>query len=157
MTGRRSLWRKLAGLCLTSGIVIATACAPRPQPQHLPKVEVELGGRKVAVEVARTPEQRATGMMFRRKLAADEGMLFVFPRDQVLSFYMKDTPAPVSIAFIRADGTIPTISHMEPFSLEPHGSRLVCRYALEMPRGWFEKHGVAEGSKVLIPSDLAAE
>jgi uncharacterized membrane protein (UPF0127 family) len=137
-------------------LLLAAACARGPEPQRLDKVQVVLGGRKLAVEAACTPGQREVGMMFREALKADEGMLFVFPRDEELTFYMKNTCVPLSIAFIRADGVIANIAHMEAYSLETHRSRTVCRFALEMPFGWFSRNNVAEGSKAAIP-DLHAE
>ena len=148
--------RRLVSSALTAGCLLLAACAGGPEPQHLDKVQIELGGRKVMVEAACTPNQRLTGLMYRQSLKADEGMLFVFPRDEELAFYMKNTCVPLSIAFIRADGVIANIAHMEAYSLEIHRSRTVCRFALEMPFGWFAKNSVAEGSKVAIP-DLHAE
>ena len=138
---------RLPAVCL----LLALACVRGPEPQRLEKAQIELGGRKLAVEAACTPQQREIGMMYRRSLKADEGMLFVFPHDEVLSFYMKNTYVPLSIAFIKANGVIANIAHMEAHSLEPHRSRTECRFALEMPLGWFSSNGVAEGSKVVIP------
>ena len=94
-------------------------------------------------------------MMYRRNLGPDEGILFVFERDENLSFYMKNTYVPLSIAFIKADGTIASIADMEPLDETRHRSGVPCRYALEMPRGWFEKHDIAEGAVVRIPGDLS--
>ena len=148
----RKLVRSLPALCL----LLAAACAHGPEPQRLDKVQIELGGRKLAVEAACTPQRREMGMMYRQTLKPDEGMLFVFPHDEELAFYMKNTPVPLSIAFIKADGVIANIAHMEPYSLETHHSRTECRFALEMPFGWFARNGVAEDSKVTIP-DLHAE
>jgi hypothetical protein len=149
---RKLVLSGLAVVCL----LLAAACARGPEPQRLDKVQIELGGRKLSVEAACAPRQREMGMMFRQALKADEGMLFVFPRDEELAFYMKNTCVPLSIAFIRADGVIANIAHMEAYSLEIHRSRTVCRFALEMPFGWFSRNSVAEGSKVTIP-DLHAE
>ncbi len=84
-------------------------------------------------------------------------MLFVFRRDQNLDFYMKDTLVPLSIAFIASDGVIVNIANMQPLSRDIHSSRMPCRYALEMPEGWFARNGVHEGDKVEIPSDIRAE
>ena len=126
-----------------------------PQPQSLPKAEITIGEFSIAVEIANTPEQRAIGMMYRKKLGPDEGMLFIFERDENLSFYMKNTHVPLSIAFIRSDGIISNIATMEPRTLTPHHSRTPSRYALEMPQGWFTKHGFKAGTKVGIPPELA--
>jgi hypothetical protein len=133
-------------------LLLAVACSRGPEPQRLDKVQIELGGRKLAVEAACTPKQREVGMMFRQSLKADEGMLFVFPRDEEMSFYMKNTYVPLSIAFIKANGVVVNIAHMEAHSLETHNSRAACRFALEMPFGWFSSNGVAEGATVTIPN-----
>jgi len=127
-----------------------------PQPQRLPTVEIRVGGRVIPVEVASTPEQRRTGMMYRERIEADEGMLFVFRDHQGLSFYMKNTFVPLSIAFLRPDGTILNIEDMAPRTLAPHRSRLPCRLALEMPQGWFERNGFKEGDRIGLPPDLPA-
>ena len=137
---------------------VAAGCRKRrgPQPQRLPAVEIRAGDRIISVEIACTPEQRQTGMMYRERLEADEGMLFVFREHRSLSFYMKNTFIPLSIAFLRADGTILNIEDMAPRTLAPHRSRLPCRLALEMPQGWFERNGLKEGDRIVLPPDLPA-
>lgn len=138
-------------------LLLAASCAHGPRPQRLPTTVITLGARTIRVEVASTTEQRAMGMMFRRSLKPDEGMLFVFPRDDNLDFYMKNTYVPLSVAFIRSDGIISDITDMEPLTLDEHLSRTACRYALEMPRGWFSSNGVAEGAQVKVPQDIPAQ
>jgi len=138
--------------------LLAAGCGGRagPRPQSLVKVRIEVGGRPLSVEVARTETERRTGMMYRGRLGANEGMLFVFPEPQILSFYMKDTYVPLSIAFIRANGMIDRITEMTPRSLAIHESNTLCLYALEMPQGWFEKRGIREGAKVTIAAETDA-
>ena len=141
-------------LCLAGTLAFALlsgACSTAGKPQRLSKTEIEIGGRRISVEIARTPEQRATGMKYRKQLGKDEGMLFLFERDENLSFYMKDTLVPLSIAFIRSDGVIANIARMEALTTSAHKSRTPCRYALEMPDGWFAQHEIVEGAKVAIP------
>ncbi|GIW72835.1 MAG: hypothetical protein KatS3mg102_2377 [Planctomycetota bacterium] len=121
---------------------------PGGEPQYLPRVELELGGRRIAVEVARTPEQRQRGLMFRTDLGPDDGMLFVFPSAQPQHFWMRNTPSPLSIAFIDADGVIVEILDMEPFDEVGVRSRRPVPLALEMPRGWFARNGIAPGERV---------
>jgi uncharacterized membrane protein (UPF0127 family) len=75
-------------------------------------------------------------------------MLFIFDRDQVLSFWMKNTLIPLSIAFIASDGRILQIKDMEPLSLSTVNSDRSVRYALEVPRGWFSRAGIAIGDIV---------
>ena len=143
---------------LLSALLLAESGCSRnqgPQPQSLPKAEIVIGEISIAVEIANTHEQRATGMMYRKDLGPDEGMLFVFERDENLRFYMKNTYVPLSIAFIRSDGIISNIARMEPHTLTLHPSRTPSRYALEMPQGWFTKRGFKAGTVVGIPSELA--
>jgi uncharacterized membrane protein (UPF0127 family) len=96
-------------------------------------------------ELAVTDEQRAIGLMFRAGLPDGEGMLFVFERDQRLSFWMQNTFIPLSIAFISADGRIDEIRDMRPLDLTPVASSAQARYALEVPQGWFDRAGVRVG------------
>ena len=76
--------------------------------------------------------------------------LSFFQKDQVLSFWMKNTPHPLSIAYIDSQGIIRDIYDMTPFSLAPIQSTRSVRYALEVPQGWYEKAGVKTGDKVLL-------
>jgi len=123
------------------------------------KLTIELVGEEAArgqvfikAEIARTEEERTKGLMFRKKLPDGEGMLFVFERDQQLSFWMKNTYIPLSIAFIASDGRIFEIKDMEPHDLKPVQSSRSVRYALEVPQGWFERAGVAAGDRLIIDS-----
>jgi uncharacterized membrane protein (UPF0127 family) len=110
----------------------------------------ETGLVKITAEIARTEEERSTGLMFRKKLADGEGMLFVFDRDQQLSFWMKNTLIPLSIAFIASDGRIIDIKDMQPQDLNPVKSSRSVRYALEVPQGWFTRTGIGLGDTVII-------
>ena len=99
----------------------------------------------LTVELAKTEKQRATGFMFRKNIPEGTVMLFVFQRDERLSFWMKDTPTPLSIAYISATGEIRAIFDMKPFSKESVQSPISVRYALEVPQGWFDKVGIKIG------------
>ncbi|MDL2268939.1 DUF192 domain-containing protein [Desulfosarcina sp. OttesenSCG-928-A07] len=101
----------------------------------------------IRVQLAITAEERNQGLMHRTFLAEDTGMLFVFGQDQILSFWMKDTVIPLSIAFISADGRILEIQEMEPENQVPVHSSAPARYALEMNRGWFDQKGVVPGNR----------
>lgn len=118
-------------------------------------IAVEMGGRKVVLELALTPFERARGLMYRDHLDEDRGMLFVYPERRALSFWMKNSWIPLSIAFVRDDGTIINIHEMSPL-LESvsYKSNEPCRYAIEMNQGWFEKHGLGAGGKLLLPSGI---
>ncbi|MCR4735494.1 MAG: DUF192 domain-containing protein [Treponema sp.] len=104
----------------------------------------------VNVEIASSPEERNFGFMERKNIPDGTGMIFVFDRDQILSFWMKNTPHPLSIAYIDSKGKIRNIFDMTPFSLSSIESTVSVRYALEVPQGWFSKNEITIGSTVDI-------
>lgn len=118
------------------------------------RITITIGGEDFRVEIARTPEQRQKGLMLRNKLKAGEGMLFVYTVDQYLSFWMKDTHIPLSIAFLAKDGEILQIEDLKPLSLRTVRSRRSARYALEVPQGSFRDLGVEPGHKIGLPADF---
>jgi len=111
-------------------------------------------GKTIKVEVAQTDREKERGLMFRERLGKDEGMLFIYEREEMIAFWMKNTRLPLSIAFIDKGGRIVDIQDMEPFSLEAHPSAHPATYALEMNRGWFARAGIKVGDLVKIPSSL---
>jgi len=100
------------------------------------------------VEVAQTPEERMYGLMGRKHLGRDEGMLFIFETEDYHGFWMKDTFLPLSIAFIGKDGRIVWIADMKPLTLDTHAPPKPILYALEMNKGWFSSHGVKVGDEI---------
>lgn len=109
----------------------------------------------VQAELAIRQEERNYGFMNRKNIPDGTGMLFVFEKDQVLRFWMKNTPHPLTIAYIDSTGTITDILDMEPFDLSDVSSSRSVRYALEVPQGWYKKAGVSTGDKVFIDSDTS--
>jgi uncharacterized membrane protein (UPF0127 family) len=107
-------------------------------------------GAAVLAEIARTDEQRRRGLMGRKSLPDGEGMLFVFESDRILSFWMKNTLIPLSIAYIAYDGRILEIHDMESRSLRSVQSARYARYALEVPQGWFNRLQISPGDTVQI-------
>jgi len=115
------------------------------------------GGRTaLTVELARTAAERSRGLSLREDLPEDRGMLFVFAEDTQTGFWMKDTSIPLSVAFLAEDGTILDIQEMEPFSTEVHRPPGPYRYALEVNRGWFQRHGFEPGGRVEVPDSVGA-
>jgi uncharacterized membrane protein (UPF0127 family) len=102
------------------------------------------------VELALSPEEQAQGLMYRKSLDEGQGMLFVFDRDKLASFWMKNTLIPLSIAYINSDGTILEIHDMRPEDLSLIRSSRSVRYALEVPQGWFSRAGIGPGDRALI-------
>ena len=107
---------------------------------------------EITVEIARTEEERAQGLMYRKELPDGKGMIFIFDRDQQLSFWMKNTVIPLSIAFIASDGRIIEIRDMRPLDLNSVKSSRLVRYALETPQGWFVRAGVQPGDVISLPA-----
>lgn len=106
---------------------------------------------EVRAEIAAKQEERNYGFMNRKNIPAGTGMLFVFEDEQQLSFWMKNTPHPLSIAYITKNGTVRDIFDMKPYSLSPILSTGSVKYALEVPQGWFKSCGIEPGDKVEIP------
>lgn len=112
------------------------------------KIPLYIKSREISVEVAKTPEERAHGLMGRKDFGKDEGMLFVFETEDYHGFWMKDTHVPLSIAFIDKECRIVRITDMKPRTLESHIPPQPILYALEMKRGWFSIHGIKVGDMV---------
>lgn len=129
-------------------IFIILFCAQSSYSQDIFKIPIYIKDKEIWVEVAKTPEQRAKGLMWRRNLGRDEGMIFIFESEDYHSFWMKNTYIPLSIAFINKDGIIVDIKEMEPFSLKSHTPPVPILYALEMPKGWFYKNGIKKGDVI---------
>ena len=105
---------------------------------------------QVEAELAIKADERNHGFMERENIPEGTGMLFVFQNDQILSFWMKNTPHPLSIAYIDRKGVIRDIFDMKPYSLSSISSTTSVRYALEVPQGWFDKVNIKEGDKITL-------
>jgi uncharacterized membrane protein (UPF0127 family) len=138
--------RALFGALCAAAFVAQAANAQ--QPQRLDAITLNAGMHNIRAEVAVTAAQRQQGLMYRRDLGAHEGMLFVFPQAGTQCFWMRNTPTPLSIAFLRDDGSVVNILDMAPHSEANHCSTEPVRYALEMNQGWFAKRGVKPGFKL---------
>ena len=116
--------------------------------QSLPRVPLYIKNKEIWVEVAKTPEERATGLMGRTHLGKDEGMLFIFDAEGYHSFWMKNTYIPLAIAFIDKEYKIVKISEMKPLTLDSHTPPQAILYALEMEKGWFSANGINVGDVI---------
>lgn len=110
-----------------------------------------IGSQRIQAEVASTPQTRERGLMQRTRLCADCGMLFVFDEAAKHGFWMQNTPLPLSIAFINAQGIIINIADMQPNTTTIHLAQGDALYALEMNRGWFAKRGIKRGDAIRRP------
>ena len=137
-----------------SGLEIPTATGTGASPLPISTVTTSAGERSpVEVEIADTDAERQTGLMGRNILPENAGMLFVFEGEQTLSFWMRDTLIPLSIAYIDAEGRIVDIQDMQPLDdVPPHYvSAEPAQYALEVNQGFFEERGVMVGDTVELP------
>jgi len=140
-------------------LIVTSSCSPRSQARETGRVSFEKqeliiesrqGNIGITAELAITQEERQQGLMHRSKLDDGNGMLFIFQRDEVLHFYMKNTLIPLSIAFIASDGRIVEMFDMQPGNLNTVSSSRSLRYALEVPQGWFTRAGIARGDRLRI-------
>lgn len=135
----------LIGL-LIAMLAAVTACQAEPKVMITTKE-----GRTVsfAVEIADTPSKREMGLQYRRDLAADRGMIFLFPAESQQSFWMKNTPLPLDMIFINGDRKIVGIVEQTvPFSLDPRSVSAPSQFVLEINGGLSKRHGIKAGDAV---------
>ena len=143
---------RMRGVCLAVAL-LAGACSVSAQTagvpqQGLPRTELTAGMHRIVAEVAADHASRATGLMHRRSLASNHGMLFVFQEKSPQCFWMRNTLIPLSIAFLDDDGRIVNIEDMAPMTENSHCSKEPVRFALEMEQGWFQRRGVNAGDRL---------
>ncbi|MFM7331877.1 MAG: DUF192 domain-containing protein [Brachymonas sp.] len=137
---RRSIFAALALFSLSAG-------AQEPQ-MDLQRIKLGAGMHQIDAQVALTPEQRQIGLMWRKSMPQNEGMLFIFEQATQQCFWMKNTLLPLTAAFVADDGSIVNLEDMRPQTTDPHCSKQPVRYVLEMNQGWFAKKGIKAGSKL---------
>jgi len=147
MSLQSRLPRHFIAMLLSLMLAGSVSAQSGPQPP-LPTTRLTAGMHIITAELATTPQSRTIGMMFREKTAPNHGMLFVFEYKAQQCFWMRDTPLPLSIAFIEDDGTILQINDMAPKNDALHCSQRPVRFALEMEQGWFARKGLAVGAKL---------
>ncbi|MFO6421001.1 DUF192 domain-containing protein [Hylemonella sp. W303a] len=146
--------RRLAGLALCFVLALCIGLFSRySQAQgvaqrDLPRTTLNAGMYLVHAQVASTPEQRATGLMYRTDLRDNEGMLFIFEKAQMQCFWMKNTLIPLTAAFIADDGTVVNTVDMQPRTTNSHCSTKPVRYVLEVRQGWLAQHGIGPGKRI---------
>lgn len=136
------------GLLGLATVLGNTAQAQNAPQLDLPRIKLSAGMHLIDTTVAATPEQRSTGLMFRKEMPIAEGMLFVFEQAEVQCFWMKNTLLPLTAAFVADDGTIVNLVDMKPQTLDSHCSKQPVRFVLEMNQGWFDKKGIKAGFKL---------
>jgi uncharacterized membrane protein (UPF0127 family) len=123
------------------------AATPVVAQKH-PVVQLNAGMHVIQAEVVSDPASRAQGLMHRKSIAQNAGMLFIFDEHAVHCMWMKNTLIPLSVAFIDDRGTIVNIADMEPQTEASHCAAQPVRYALEMNRGWFAARGIKPGARL---------
>lgn len=132
---------------LLCAVLLAAAPALAQQPP-LPTVQLGAGMHLIRAEVAERDAARAMGLMHRTALAPNGGMLFVFEQTAVHCMWMKNTPLPLSVAFIDERGAIINIADMQPHTEDSHCAARPARFALEMVQGWFAQRGIRAGLRL---------
>ena len=131
---------------ITAFLLALTGAAALAQP--LPVAELRAGMHLIRAEVAADFSTRGRGLMHRKGLAHNAGMLFIFDGPSQQCMWMKNTYIPLSVAFLDEQGTIINIADMQPHSEQTHCSARPALYALEMTRGWFAERGIKPGAKL---------
>lgn len=150
--------RRFLPLVALAAFALLTACgnndAKRPEPPKTAghRFAIKVGERTVQMQIALLPAETQQGLMFRERLGADEGMLFVFDRPQQMSFWMRNTLIPLDIGYFDSAGELKEVYPMYPRDENPVASRGRMQFALEMNQGWYRSAGVKAGAKL----DLAA-
>ena len=141
-----ALFPRAAARLAVAAALLAPPLARAEAP--LPVSHVKVAGHSLRVEVAATTEQRAKGLMYRDKLAKNDGMLFVFDEPAYHAMWMMNTLIPLSVAFIDGEGHILNIADMEPKTVDPHMAAGPARYAIETNIGWFAERRIKAGDSV---------
>jgi len=138
------------GALLLACAAPAALAQTEAQPK-LPTANLTAGMYNIVAELAVTPQQWMQGLMFRRTMAAHEGMLFVGEQSEPRCFWMRNTYLPLTVAFLAEDGTIINLEDMQPQTDQSHCSTRPARHVLEMNQGWFAKRGIKPGFKLQGP------
>ncbi len=142
--------RRFLAALFTAVLIVTTAiawAADTAQPT-LPTMQLEVNGKVLTAEIASTSQQRYMGLSFRQSLDKDTGMLFVYSEEQTLTFTMRNTLIPLSIAFLSEDLVINEIHHMNVGPGQLFGSRQKAQYALEVDQGWFAANNIKAGDQL---------
>lgn len=128
--------------------VSAAAAVNQPQPKLL-TIKLWIGAQELVTEIAGTPAEHERGMMFRKQMGEQEGMIFIFPQPKRTAFWMKNTLVPLTAAYIGSDGVVLELHDLKPFDETPATAASdQVRYVLEVPQGWFARHKLGVGTLI---------
>jgi uncharacterized membrane protein (UPF0127 family) len=128
--------------------LIGTAAPAWAQQPTLPAIDLTAGMHRIHAEVANDMDSRTQGLMFRKAMAQNAGMVFVFEENATHCMWMKNTLLPLSVAFIDQAGEIINIADMKPQTEESHCASRPARFAREMNKGWFAQRGIKPGARL---------
>lgn len=136
---------------ISAWMLIAALLAGQPAAaqQKFPVMPLNIGVHLIKAEVAADDPSRQQGLMFRKSMGANEGMLFVFDEPARICMWMKNTYLPLSVAFLDKEGRIINIEDMQPQTTDSHCAAKPALYALEMNQGWFKKKNILAGTRVM--------
>ena len=129
-------------------LLAVLSCALSVAAAQARVVDLAAGMHRIEAELAVDPRGRAIGLMHRKQMPPQRGMLFAFPEVAIHCMWMKNTFLPLSVAFMDEDGRILNIARMTPHSEQSHCAAGRARYALEMNQGWFEQRGIKAGDLI---------
>ncbi|WP_265947870.1 DUF192 domain-containing protein [Dechloromonas sp. A34] len=135
--------KRVVAACL--GLILSAAVWAQ---NAMPLMELSAGMHRIEAEVAADQQNRMLGLMNRKAMAPQRGMLFVFPQQNTHCMWMRNTLIPLSVAFLDEDGIIINIENMQPQTEDNHCARVPARYALEMNLGWFAQRGIKPGTRL---------
>ena len=134
---------------------LLAGCSPEAVTAPTRTVSMKIGRETFILEIADTPKLRETGLMHRKSMAPDHGMLFVFEHRQFLGFWMRNTLIPLDILYVDSDGRVATIRQMKPLDETSIASREPVLYAIELNEGTAARAGVKEGDLLQLPAEYA--
>ena len=143
-----SCLRLIRFLILLPGLAFSLLAWGQQAQLNLPRTQLRAGMHLLDVQLAQTPLERQIGLMFRKDMPQNEGMLFIFEQPATQCFWMRNTLIPLTAAFLADDGTIVNLADMKPQSDDSHCSNKPVRLVLEMNQGWFARRGIRAGYKL---------
>ena len=147
MPAVRNEFKSITGIFLWVTLLFGITTFPAAYAN--PDATLTIKNHKISVEIADTEATRSKGLMFRKHLETNHGMLFVFDKPELEAMWMQNTYIPLSVAFIDDKGVIVNIENMAPLTRELHESNSRVLYALEMNVDWFKKNGIKASEKVI--------
>lgn len=133
---------------LAFAMPLLAGAIPEDEREVFSLVPLQIGDQLIQVHLADTPQKRAQGLMFQQ--SAEPGMFLLYSEPREIALWMLNTPMPLDVAYIAANWRIAELIELEPFDETPVPAKQPVIAALEMPRGWFAKHGVMVGQKVTL-------